>query len=273
MRIADRKRERKPAPRSGFTLIELLVVIAIIAILAGMLLPALAKAKQKATGINCVSNLKQLTLAAVLYATDFNDRIIPNLLGDTNAWIGGDVSSLPGATNLADIRNGRLFPYNRSEMIYRCPADKLPFKVGGRSVVRVRSYSLNGMMGENTAWAASDVHPNINRPNETIPENRKFTDIKNPSASLASFFLDEEALCIDDGYFAVDSHQSANWRNVIASRHGKGGTLSFADGHAELWRWREPGTDKLTDLNAITSRNDRDLLRLKLSTYAPGAFR
>jgi prepilin-type N-terminal cleavage/methylation domain-containing protein/prepilin-type processing-associated H-X9-DG protein len=266
--IVDRKsgRKREREPRAGFTLIELLVVIAIIAILAGMLLPALAKAKQKASGISCLNNQKQLTLATVLYCTDFNDRIVPNLLADTNAWIGGSVQALPGATNIADIRAGRLFPYNRSEMIYRCPADKLPFKVGGRTFVRVRSYSLNGMMGENTAWAADNVHPGIK-------ENRKFTDIKNPSASQASFFLDEEADCIDDGYFAVDSWQSANWRNVIASRHGKGGMLSFADGHAEQWRWREPGTDKLKGLNSIAPRNDRDLLRLKDSTYAPGTYK
>ncbi len=269
MRIADRKRgrQREHPPRAGFTLIELLVVIAIIAILAGMLLPALAKAKQKATGISCLSNLKQLTLAAVLYCTDFNDRIVPNYVDNTNAWIGGDVSLPLGATNIADIRVGRLFPYNRSEMIYRCPADKLPFKVGGRTVVRVRSYSLNGMMGENTALAALSVHPDI-------PENRKFTDIRNPSSSQASFFLDEDADCIDDGYFAVDSWQSTDWRNAIASRHGKGGMLSFADGHAQLWRWLEPGTDKLKKgLNAPAPRNDRDLLRLRESTYAPGTFK
>src|SRR5690349_6778196 len=130
--------------RFAFTLIELLVVIAIIAILAGMLLPALSKAKLKATGIKCVSNIKQLTLAAHLYATDFDDKIVPNLLGDTNAWIGGSVEALPGATNLLDIRNGRLFPYNSSVEIYQCPADKLGVKVGNKSAVRVRSFSLNG---------------------------------------------------------------------------------------------------------------------------------
>jgi prepilin-type N-terminal cleavage/methylation domain-containing protein/prepilin-type processing-associated H-X9-DG protein len=252
--------------KSAFTLIELLVVIAIIAILAGMLLPALSKAKTKAQGVSCINNLKQMTLAAVLYAHDNEDKIVPNFLGDTNAWIGGHVNSLPGATNVWDIRHGRLFPYNQSEEIYQCPGDKLPFRIGGRSVVRVRSYSLNGRMGENTPWAAQSVFPGFR-------ENKKFTEVIDPGASQASFFVDEDADSIDDGYFAVDSHQSSNWRNTLANRHGNGANLSFADGHVEFWRWREPTTKNLKGLNAPTHAGDRDLIRLKESTYPAGSFR
>src|SRR5687767_12193934 len=110
---------------SGFTLIELLVVIAIIAILAGMLLPALARSKAKAGAIKCLSNLKQLQLCWIMYAHDENDSLVPNhVTANDQAWIRGWVTSLPDATNEMQLRTGKLWKYNTSAGIYQCPADK-----------------------------------------------------------------------------------------------------------------------------------------------------
>jgi prepilin-type N-terminal cleavage/methylation domain-containing protein/prepilin-type processing-associated H-X9-DG protein len=258
----------------AFTLIELLVVIAIIAILAGLLLPVLSRAKAKAVGISCLNNLKQLTAAAILYSGDNQDYLPPNLINNPNSWVGGDVSFVPGATNVADIHVALLFPYSQSDAIYRCPADKYPL-ASASGGLRVRSYSMNGMMGHN--GGSANVHPGIQ-------ENLKFTDVKNPGPGLASFFFDEEsdpnaALCsIDDGYFAIESASpklTGNWRNIPASRHGNYGQISFADGHDEKMRWLEPTTEGLKGNSrgggyaAHTKIFDRDLQQLYFSTYHP----
>jgi prepilin-type N-terminal cleavage/methylation domain-containing protein/prepilin-type processing-associated H-X9-DG protein len=268
-KLKNNQRDRR---NFGFTLIELLVVIAIIAILAAMLLPALSRAKEKATGISCINNLKQLTLAALTYAVDFQDAIPPNGVNDPRAWVSGDVSALPGATNVAAIRAAVLFPYNKSEPVYRCPADKIMFNniVG----VRIRSYSMNGMMGDNLGTAA-DVHPGV-------VENKRFSNIRNPGPSQASLFLDEQSdanpafSSIDDGYYAIEyAGRGPNWRNIPASRNGNGGQLSFADGHAQRLKWLEPTTQRLRGngrsggIAAVTKLRDRDLEQLWKSTYPP----
>ena len=260
------------AKQNAFTLIELLVVIAIIAILAGLLLPALSRAKEKANGISCVNNLKQLTLAAHLYATDNHDAIVPNVLGTINSWVGGNVSSAPDSTNTALLRGSLLFPYNASFGIYRCPGDKAI--LNGFSVPRVRSYSLNCMMGAN-GGTAIDVHPGIT-------ENTKLSAVRNPDPSGASFFIDEQSdsssiainSSIDDGYYAINFKDTGQvWRNVPASRHGNYGQFSFADGHVDKRKWKERKTRTLKGLNASSGVfKDRDLHQMWSMTYAEGGY-
>ena len=265
---------RLPAGKAGggpfaqaFTLIELLVVIAIIAILAGMLLPALSKAKAKAQNINCLSNLKQMTLAWTLYAGDYDDRLVLNWLGTTNAWIGGTVSSMPGATNEMDIKNGRLYPYNTSTEIYRCPRDIVPpaaLKVALKGNRRTRSYSMQGRMGGNDTenWVLGTQYP----------MRKKMGDITFPGPTEALVFIEESSITIDDGYFAVKAQGVLTWQNSPSVRHSQATAMSFADGHSEIWRWLSLNKDQDLDAGVKIGGIDttRDLLKLEAAVSIPG---
>jgi prepilin-type N-terminal cleavage/methylation domain-containing protein/prepilin-type processing-associated H-X9-DG protein len=255
--------------RRGFTLIELLVVIAIIAILAGMLLPALSRAKQKAQAIQCVSNLKQLALCWTMYYTDNNDRLVPNWLNTTNPWILGNVAALPGATNEADLRNGKLYTYNQSIGIYKDPAAiELPNSLKGQKarIPRglVRTYSMSGRMGGADAadarFGATDTSWVLG---PRYPQFKRFGDILNPSPAGALVFIDESKETIDDGYYATKAPPSSIWQNSPTARHGKAAAFSFADGHAEVFRWRVLSVDQGLDQNSATSRGGNTIDDLK----------
>ena len=276
------KKSHRPQARSnascchGFTLIELLVVIAIIAILAAMLLPALSKSKLKAQSAICVGNMKQMNAAWVMYADDANDLLVPNWIIDSRAWIDGilgDVSSLPGATNLIAIKQGLLFRYNPNVGVYLCPSATKGPRDLPPGVRLVRNYSLEGRMGgagpmeaarygvTSTEWVLGAKYP----------QYTKMTQIKNPSPAEAITFDDESIETLDDGYFAVNANTTTSWQNSPTVRHGNSGVFGFADGHAERWRWLRLSKDQDLDTAAVSGGQDTtlDLQRLQRAVFRP----
>jgi prepilin-type N-terminal cleavage/methylation domain-containing protein/prepilin-type processing-associated H-X9-DG protein len=228
----------------GFTLIELLVVIAIIAILAGMLLPALAKAKAKAQGISCMNNARQLTLAWLEYAHDSDDRLVLTSFssGGQNvdvrqtdpSWVNGyiDWTVRSDNTNILTLMgtNALLGPYAVTPSVFRCPADKFlssPQRAKGWDH-RVRSISMNFALGNTNDYS------HWNEDYGFPIGYQKLTQIPNPSGTWV--LVDEHPDSILTGLFTVRMKDNS-WEHIPASYHNGACGFSFADGHAEIKKW------------------------------------
>ncbi len=242
---------RAPGPTGtcAFTLVELLVVIAIIAILAALLLPALARAKEKAWAVACLNNLRQLEVCFHSYVVDNQDLMPPN---NSVMYIGGGVAAASISwcpdhartdTNTVDLESGVLFPYNRSVGIYHCPADKSTIETpDGQPLPQLRNRSYNMSQSVNGAAEYLVFPPPVNN---SLPAWRRFTEILKPTPSQLFVFIDEHPDTLLDAQFGNPvgmPFYAVLWWDMPADRHNQAACLSFADGHAERWRWKVPKT-------------------------------
>jgi prepilin-type N-terminal cleavage/methylation domain-containing protein/prepilin-type processing-associated H-X9-DG protein len=232
--------------KNGFTLLELLVCIAIIAVLAAMLLPVLASAKSRSEAASCLNNVRQLSLACIVYTDDANDAL-PYNMGETEIrqavasrkYVNWNSSVMSWEldsdnTNSALVVEGGIGPYTSGNAaVYRCPKDRVVSDIQAAAgwSQRVRTISMNAMVGN--AGEFSKTGENSNNP--TYRQFFRSTQVPKPSEIFV--FIEEHPDSVNDGYF-LNKWYSKQWLDLPASFHGDSANLSFVDGHAESRRWR-----------------------------------
>lgn len=199
--------------RQAFTLVEMLVVVAVILLLVALLLPALQRADAVASRIKCLSNLKQITHAWVLYAGDYTGRMVGGWTDTPGAWVVGTANSVD------TVINGLLYPYIQTPKVYQCPSD-----LTGHAW----SYSVNIYMGgARPAEGATYYNAQLLR----------LSHCARPSKTW--IFIEENDTRGRNINAFVPPNTGGGWVDLVGGFHPPGDNLAFADGHAEAWRWED----------------------------------
>jgi len=218
-----------------------------------------------------MNNLKQFQLGWFMYADDNQDRIASvsgGVYAGANTWVSGWLDFTPGNTDntntlyLTDVRFSQIGPYVRNAKVYRCPADQSSAVIGNQSLPRVRSVSMN-------CWMNYVFDVDIGQSQYII--FRKKSDIINPPPSKAWVLLDEREDSINDGLFQtdlIDQGASARIVDFPAGYHNRAAGFSFADGHAEIHKWKDPRTTPPLQRNVeipmgVSSPNTQDVAWLQ----------
>ena len=243
--------------QKAFTLVELLVVIAIIALLMGILMPALERAREQGWRITCLNNLRQMMLAWDLYADANDDKIVNGNTStgsfnpDDTCWVYWPGQGATIDQRIQGIKDGLIYQYCPNFKLYKCPT-----VLYGEVVTYAVVDAMNGY--DAIPGAAGHIL-------------RTRMEILRPA---------ERAVFLDEGRLSPASwtiwYDQEKWWDQITARHGDGTNFSFADGRAEYWKWEDPRTIEVAEMNYYDWQNDvrtNDSLVLPLSSGNPDLHR
>ncbi|HWH69017.1 MAG TPA: prepilin-type N-terminal cleavage/methylation domain-containing protein [Candidatus Sulfotelmatobacter sp.] len=237
--------------QTGFTLLELLAVAVVLALLVSLLGTALARTQPNLAAVQCLNNLRQLGTAWRMYADDHQGRLVSNRDGANTGkaagsenWVAGWLTVDYNQVNNSDNTNtlylvdhektpygAFLGPYLKTAAVFKCPADKTLVTIAGQKTQRVRSLSMNSFVGSNArTWT----------PGSRFSLLTNLAQIKAPANVFV--FLEERPDGINDGCFFTNPDTRYNLIDYPAALHNTGGSFSFADGHAEIHRWKDART-------------------------------